>query len=159
MFASFQELDEIQNGTIATSITSSSVNTPSLATITSTSYLSNSSCSGIASTYTHPNPNGGGWYIQVNYSGSWTATITSYNAWSQSAQYVAYTECAAGHGNFTTLAPDYNLNGESMECVTAQKTDGGTGNLTVGVTWGEALRTNSTGLLDGSTSICEGIAP
>ena len=41
----------------------------------------------------------------------------------------------------------------------AQKTDGGNGNLTVGVTWGEALRTNTTSLPFGSTSICESIAP
>ena len=126
---------------------------------TSSLPFSNSSCTSTASTYTLPNPNGGGWYIQVNYSGSWTAIITGYNAWTQSAKYMAYTECASGHGSFTTLAPDYNLNGESMECVQAQKTDGGNGNLTVGVTWGEALRTNTTSLPFGSTSICESIAP
>ena len=128
-----------------------------LAQVVST--FSISSCTETATAHTGELPNGDYFVVQVNYSGMWTALITTYSAFADNSSYLHSTLCFGGSGNTTTLVQTWNLSGEESTWVTAKKLDSSNANLSVTVGYGAYFRTNSTIAPLGMTQTFVAIAP
>ena len=130
--------------TVTTTSISTINQTPSL-TSTMSSTVSSASCTETAHCRDAGEPPNGGYFVvQVNYSGTWTAVITTYSAFADNSSYLHTMLCFNGSGNVTTIIQTWNPNGEESTWVTAKKLDSTNANLTVSVGYGSFYRNNST---------------
>lgn len=106
-----------------------------------------------------PNPSGDYFLVRVNYSGSWDGVITAYSALSQNSTYLHSSLCVGGTGSRQFTIPAWNVEGEQSAWVVATKLDSANGNLTVAVSYGPFLRTNSTTSPMGTAETSVGVTP
>ena len=114
--------------------------------------------SGAAYTGTLPTDNNDFW-IQVNYSGSWTGTIKAENSLAPVSDSVVCLFGFSGTDNESTILPPWNVNGEELVWADVTKLDSSNANLTLTVGNGNFQRSNSTIAPNGSTQIWTAVAP
>jgi len=89
--------------------------------------------------------------VAVNYTGRWNATAEGYSGTTP-----AFIDCYTGSGVGLIYLSDWNQGGRATLRVVAEKTDPGSGNLTISITFGASsfmAETNSTSLPKGSATI------
>ena len=89
--------------------------------------------------------------IAVNYTGKWEASAEGYSGTTP-----AFIDCYTGSGVGLIYLSDWNQGGRATLQVVAEKTDEGTGNLSIRMTFGASnsmTQTNSTSLPHGSATI------
>ncbi len=82
--------------------------------------------------------------VEVSFRGHWNATISTYSALDTNPTYIHTANCYAGSGDASIYVIPWNPSGEQTVAVIANKLDASHDNLTVGITWGAATRSNST---------------
>lgn len=101
--------------------------------------------------------NTGAYSLSVAYGGPWNSTVTEYKSFDRSLPLLTCQYKTAGSAQI--LFSDLNPNGESSVWVSVQKADAGNGNLTASLTYGAAVRANSTTSSFGMITVYEGVAP
>jgi hypothetical protein len=115
---------------------------------TATSTLTTASCS---PTGDFAPPRHFAFNIAVNYTGQWEATAEGYSGTTP-----AFIDCYRGSGVGLIYLSDWNQGGRATLQVVAEKTDDGSGNLSISMTFGASnsmTQTNSTTLLHGTATI------
>jgi len=97
--------------------------------------------------------------IRVDYSGQWNMTLKTYSAFDTSPAYLKSSSCYTGTGGASLEVAAWNPSGEQTVVAMAHKLDGSNANMTVSVSWGAAVRSNSTTSTYGSISAQISIAP
>jgi hypothetical protein len=99
--------------------------------------------------------------VAVNYTGPWRATASGYSVTggANGASPVAtpaFVDCYTGDGVGLIYLSDWNQGGQATLRVAAEKTDSGSGNLSISITFGASnsmTETNSTSLPKGSATV------
>lgn len=95
--------------------------------------------------------------IYVNFTGAWNASVSESKSFSVSGAALA---CHyQSFGVRVLVFPNVNPDGESSVQIVAQKMDSGDGVMNVSITYGAAVRSNSTSIPFGTTLVYEGVAP
>jgi len=104
-------------------------------------------------------PESGNFAVEIFYQGRWSAIVKTYSAFETNSAYLRSSACYTGGGDASIYVAPWNPKGEQRVVVVAQKLEASNGNLTVGVTWGAATRSNSTLSPYGSVTTSIGTTP
>ena len=106
------------------------------------------------------NQSASNFYVQVNYAGQWSSKIQGFSSLKESLGALTVNQCIpSSSGNATFVIPNWNPTGESYLCAWANKFDSSDGTLTVSVSNGAAIQSNSASAPYGSATACLGVVP